>query len=163
MCARVVEDNKARVSLCRVEDLAGVQEVLKVSPEAAAWPAAATAEMFERYPVYFLVSFQGDEMTGFVSGRRVANEAEILNLAVSPKARRQGVGRSLVQALLEVFAHEGATQIFLEVRESNASAITFYQGLGFRQVGRRVGYYREPDEAALVLTLALNASSAGTR
>jgi [ribosomal protein S18]-alanine N-acetyltransferase len=133
-------------------DYAGRQ---KATPQAAAWSTASLAETFERYPSYFLVSWQAEELSGFISGRRVADEGEILNLAVKQHQRRHGVGKALVQSLLEIFARESVLQVFLEVRESNAHAIAFYQSLGFHQAGRREGYYRDPVESALVFSLGI--------
>lgn len=145
-----------RVEECGREDLPEVEAILQLSPGAAAWPAGSLADTLEHHPVHFLVGRQGKDIAGFITGRRVRDEGEILNLGVKPWFRRQGVGKALVQALLEVFAPEGVVQVFLEVRESNAAAIKFYRGLGFRQIGKRERYYRDPVEAALVLRLKIS-------
>jgi ribosomal-protein-alanine N-acetyltransferase len=97
-----------------------------------------------------LMSKRAGRPTGFVLGRLVADEAEVLNLAVCEECRRQGEGRALVEELLRRFAESGVSRVFLEVRESNLGAIDFYERMGFRQSGRREDYYREPQEAALV-------------
>ena len=76
---------------------------------------------------------------------------ESLAEAASRANRRAGVATSLVTALMRIYSQRGVRKIFLEVRESNEGAIAFYEGLGFRQVGRRPDYYREPGEAALIL------------
>jgi ribosomal-protein-alanine N-acetyltransferase len=96
------------------------------------------------------VSEREGEVTGFIVGRRVMDEGEILNLAVGLPNRRMGDGHALVSELLKEFERFRVTKVFLEVREFNAGAIRFYSSLGFIQVGRRDGYYREPTEAALV-------------
>ncbi len=98
-----------------------------------------------------LVSEWGEEITGCVFGTRVEDEAEILNLAVKAAFRRRGEGSELVRRLMSEWEQRGAKRIFLEVRESNAGAIQFYAGLGFRQAGRRKKYYSGPEEDALVL------------
>lgn len=160
MCAESPRPSKGlRVTACRNEDLVKVQAILQSAPEAAAWSPTGLAVTFEHYPSYFLLSRQGEQIAGVISGRRVADEGEILNLAVDPKCRRQGVGRTLVEALLEVFLHEHVREIFLEVRESNASAIAFYESLGFLKVGRRPVYYQSPPEAALLLKRSINSQS----
>ena len=157
MCPEPKQEGKLiRVEECRKGDLPKVEAILQLSPEALAWPASSLADTFEHHPAHFLVGRQGKDIAGFISGRRVRDEAEILNLAVKPPSRRQGVGKALVQALLEVFSAEGVVQVFLEVRESNAAAITIYRGLGFRQIGKRERYYRDPVEAALVLRLNMS-------
>ena len=154
MCAESQRPvSQPAVTACRNENLGEVGEILKASPEAAAWSGTALASTFERDSSHFLIGWQREEIAGFIAGRRVADEGEILNLAVKPSYRRYGVGKALVKALMELFAREAVLQVFLEVRESNTAAVAFYQSLGFRQVGRRALYYREPDEAALVLAL----------
>jgi ribosomal-protein-alanine N-acetyltransferase len=89
----------------------------------------------------------------------VLDEAEILNFAVRPAARRQGEGRALVRQALQKFAQQQVSRVFLEVRESNTVAIAFYRGLGFESVGVRKDYYRDPLEAATVMDLWLGKST----
>ncbi len=149
------------VSACHKEDLGKIHELLRAAPEAAAWSSAALADSLEHYPSYFLVGWQGEELSGFISGRKVVDEGEIMNLAVRPHSRRQGVGKALVKSLLKLFAREAVHKVFLEVRESNGQAIAFYQELGFRQAGRREGYYRDPVEGALILSVRIG-SQLGT-
>ena len=88
---------------------------------------------------------------GFVCGRSVASEAEILKLAVIETHRRQGVGRRLVQQFLFRVGENGCQSVYLDVRESNAAAIHLYDSCGFRAVRRRKGYYRDPQEDALLM------------
>ena len=80
---------------------------------------------------------------------------EILNLAVDPAKRRLGAGRALAQAALAEGAARGAARAFLEVRESNAAALAFYARLGFSVAGRRPDYYRDPQEAAILMARGL--------
>ena len=145
-----------RVTACRTEDLSRVEALLQDAPEAAAWSASGLAATLEHYPDCFLLAWQYEEMAGFIAGRRVADEGEILNLAVEPQCRRRGVGKALVEALLEVLSLQSVVEVFLEVRESNAAASSFYESLGFRPSGKRPGYYRNPAEAALLLRLRLS-------
>jgi ribosomal-protein-alanine N-acetyltransferase len=88
---------------------------------------------------------------GFLIGRCVVDEAEILNLAVAQGNRRRGEGTALLKAALEEFCTRGVSRVFLEVRDSNAAAVAFYEKHGFSKVGRREGYYREPFESAIVM------------
>jgi ribosomal-protein-alanine N-acetyltransferase len=102
------------------------------------------------------------EDAGFILIRVVADEAEILTLAVSPAARRQGLGRRLVAAASEAAAAEGAESLFLEVAADNAAAIALYDGAGFESAGRRASYYARAGGAeidALVLKKALSATA----
>ena len=74
-----------------------------------------------------------------------------MNLAVRPEARRQGLGRRLMEALWARLMELGDESLTLEVRASNTPAIALYEGLGFVQVGRRPRYYEKPREDALIL------------
>ncbi len=87
---------------------------------------------------------------GFVVTRAVAaGEYEILNIAVRPEFRRRGVARALIDAV----GAESSGVLYLEVRESNESARLFYRAAGFAEVGRRPKYYRNPEEAAIVMRI----------
>lgn len=147
------------VRRCEPGHLSEIQEILQCAPEAAAWSEAALTETLERQPAHFLAAWQGEKIAGFVLGRKMAEEGEILNLAVKTEYRRRGVARTLVQTLLDVFAAEGVGKAFLEVRESNAAAIALYKHLGFRPAGRRPGYYHRPEEAALLLEAKIDVGS----
>jgi [ribosomal protein S18]-alanine N-acetyltransferase len=81
----------------------------------------------------------------------VLDEAHVHNLAVRPDLRRRGLARWLLLRTLALVVRQGVTAAFLEVRRSNRAALELYGGLGFRQVGIRRGYYRQPAEDALVL------------
>ncbi|PTX57133.1 ribosomal-protein-alanine N-acetyltransferase [Litoreibacter ponti] len=82
---------------------------------------------------------------GFLLGRVVADEAELLTLAVAPEVRRGGQGRALVDQFLDEAAQRGAVTSFLEVSAENAPARALYRAAGFEEVGLRAGYYLAPD------------------
>jgi ribosomal-protein-alanine N-acetyltransferase len=81
----------------------------------------------------------------------VLDQADMMNIAVHPDYRRQGIGRDLVLALSDALKEKGIRGLMLEVRASNAPAIALYEQLGFIQVGLRPNYYRNPKENALIL------------
>ncbi len=87
----------------------------------------------------------GHSPDGFVISRKAADEAEILSIVVAPSRRRDGLGRALLAAHLARLAGEGVLQVFLEVEEGNQPAERLYRHFGFREVGRRKGYYPKPD------------------
>jgi ribosomal-protein-alanine N-acetyltransferase len=96
---------------------------------------------------------------GFILGRALAGEAEILTLAVAPTHRRRGLGRALLEAAMGVCGTLGAETMFLEVAADNAAAIALYEAAGFAPAGRRKAYYARPGRAAvdaLVLRRELN-------
>jgi ribosomal-protein-alanine N-acetyltransferase len=142
----------AAIRVCRLEDTEGVTRILGESAEAAEWSAGSLQEALSWAGVVVLVSEgEGSVVTGFIIGRQVGDEAEILNLAVTPARRRKGEGGALLGAVMEEFAKRQISRVFLEVRESNQTAIAFYSKHGFTKTGRRPGYYRAPDEAAMVM------------
>ena len=104
---------------------------------------------------HFLVAKSGATVVGYVVAREIGDAAEVLNVAVAPARRRQGIARALVQHVLDELRGAGCRMAFLEVRPSNDAARAVYAALGFRPVGRRPGYYRAPHEDALVLGLTL--------
>jgi ribosomal-protein-alanine N-acetyltransferase len=102
-----------------------------------------------------VAAVRNTEVLGYLIARVIADEAEILNLAVTPDARRRGIGSALLQAGLDHCTRHRVTAVFLEVRESNQQARALYGAHGFRAVGQRAGYYRNPPEDAMVLRLTL--------
>ena len=79
----------------------------------------------------------------------------MLNLAVLPEARRQGVGSQLLHSALLQASARGAQRIFLEVRDSNQPALLLYQRWGFLRAGSRPGYYTHPPADGLLLVRSL--------
>lgn len=159
MRSKSAGEPNVHVRPCGEGDLLRVQAILELSPEASAWGLASIQEIFDAHLKYFLIGERDREVVGFICGRRMLDEAEILNLAVDPHSRRLGVGHCLLQALLQTYKRENVLKVFLEVRQSNRAAIEFYSTSGFRITGQRTNYYRNPDEAALILTLPLQGSS----
>ena len=123
---------------------------------AAPWDASAFEALLGQAAVVAI-----DRPDGFILLRTVADEAEILTLAVRPEARRQGVGRRLVDEGRQFAATQGVTRLFLEVAEDNAAALALYAGAGFVEAGRRRDYYARLDGVrADALILALNLAAA---
>ena len=79
------------------------------------------------------------------------DEGQITNIAVHPAYRRQGLGKAVTEALVQLARVRELEQIALEVRASNEAAIALYTALGFESVGRRKNFYRHPQEDALVM------------
>ena len=97
----------------------------------------------------------GPPMLGYVVVWIIRGEAHILNLAVHPDARRQGVASTLLNSAIEAARAQSADILYLEVRRSNDGAQKLYDGFGFRQVGVRPRYYEDNREDALVMLLDL--------
>ena len=95
----------------------------------------------------------GRTLHGFILSRLAANEAEILSVAVASARRGRGLARALLHLHLRRLAGLGASAVFLEVDEDNKPARRLYQRAGFREVGRRPGYYQHGNHAATALVL----------
>jgi ribosomal-protein-alanine N-acetyltransferase len=100
-------------------------------------PMAGVSLMLARDP-------ESGDITGFSLYRTVADEAELLLIAVIPSSHRRGVGRSLLDEFLDRARNEGVARVHLEVRDGN-SALSLYRDSGFSPVGRRRNYYHAPD------------------
>ena len=123
------------------------------------WPASAFASLPENDRVFFGVARVERRLMGYVVAWYVMDEGELANLAVAPGDRGQGIGRTLLDAMLADAASRGTAQVYLEVRDSNAAARQLYTSRGFEEVGRRKQYYRSPTEDALILRRSLKSKS----
>ena len=115
------------------------------------WSEKSVAGELDNPLALWLVAMEGDRLAGYVGSQTVMDETDMMNLAVAPQFRRQGVGEALVNALTASLKEMGSRCLTLEVRDSNEAARALYGKLGFREIGRRRGYYRDPREDALIL------------
>ena len=115
------------------------------------WSERSIASELTNPLSYWLVALDGDRVAGYIGSQSVMGESDMMNVAVSPNYRRQGIGEGLVNALSAALKERGNACLTLEVRASNEPAISLYKKLGFQQVGRRPNYYRNPKEDALIL------------
>jgi ribosomal-protein-alanine acetyltransferase len=140
----VDEQKRVAVRTASEADLAAITEIQTNAPEASQWDP-------RDYLTYDCrVAEMEGAVVGFVVARAVASsEWEVLNLAVAPDARRQGIGRRLLSDILAGRSGE----FFLEVRETNTAGRRFYERLGFKEVTKRLRYYANPEESAIVMKL----------
>jgi ribosomal-protein-alanine N-acetyltransferase len=115
------------------------------------WSERSIAGELDNPLARWLVAVEDGTVLGYVGSQTVLDEADVMNVAVSPDARRRGVARALMIALLDALRETGVKSLTLEVRASNDPAIALYDTLGFTQVGLRPRYYRHPVEDALIL------------
>ena len=99
----------------------------------------------------WLVALDGETVAGYVGSQTVMDESDMMNVAVHPDFRKQGIATALVLGLVEELRKKGSHCLTLEVRASNENAISVYRKLDFQEVGRRKSYYRNPREDALIL------------
>jgi [ribosomal protein S18]-alanine N-acetyltransferase len=131
-------------------DAGSVGEILASSPEAAAWSVKSLEQLNKRGELGWVIE-EKRKIAGFLVVRAVVAEAEVLNLCVAPEKRRAGLAEALLTEAIAELRRTRVDRLFLEVRESNTPAISFYEKHGFRKTGRRPGYYRNPDEAAVLM------------
>ncbi len=133
-----------RVRPATEADLGAIERIQAASPQASQWPAR------DYLAHHLTVAELHGAVVGFAATRTVApDEHELLNIAVDPKFRGQGVGWRLLDDSLEILY--GA--VHLEVRKSNTTAISFYQKAGFSCTGERRAYYQNPNESGIVMRL----------
>ena len=130
-------------SAADVPALLGIERAVFSDP----WSAAAFQALMGPAS---LVGVVDGEVAGYVFARALADEGEILNIAVRGDRRTQGIGRLLLDSSVDQLQRNGARTVYLEVRASNASGQAFYRRMGFEEIGRRRGYYDKPHEDALV-------------
>lgn len=96
------------------------------------------------------------EVLGYAVLWCVMDQGELANIAVRPELRGRGLGARLLEEVVAVSRRRGVTKLYLEVRDSNDGALRLYERFGFREVGRRTSYYKEPREDARVMALDLD-------
>lgn len=96
-----------------------------------------------------------NNLAGYSVLRLLGPEAEIENICVSPDMRRNGIGETLMQKMIQTALTEKASVIFLEVRAGNTPARALYQKLGFKELYVRKGYYKDPTDDAIIMQLTL--------
>ncbi len=117
----------------------------------APWSEKSLLAELENDLACYLVALEGDAVVGYIGSQSVLGESDMMNLAVAPEYRRQGLGQALVLVLLEELKAGGNHCLTLEVRASNGPAVALYEKLGFVRVGCRPHYYQAPREDALIL------------
>lgn len=130
-----------------VVDLESVMQVMEDSFDPSygeAWTAAQCAGLLPMPGVWLTLARDRDGVIGFSLARIMADEAELLLLAVRASAQRRGVGKLLLENFIRDTKVRGANRLHLEVREGN-HAVRLYEEYGFVLVGRRRNYYSGPD------------------
>ena len=115
------------------------------------WSENSVASELNNPLSYWLVAMEDDRVAGYVGSQTVVGETDMMNVAVHPDFRRQGIAESLILTLVEGLKSLDSHCLTLEVRASNGSAIALYEKLGFAQIGLRKNYYSNPKEDALIL------------
>ena len=136
-------------------DIESILTIQLACPEIAQWTSWDYERVAKGEMAGWVFEEDGEQL-GFLIGRRVVADMEILNFAVQAGARRKGIGDQLLQSALSWAASFSAEQVILEVRSANETALRFYERHKFHIAGRRRNYYSSPDDDALLLTLRLD-------
>ena len=115
------------------------------------WSEKSVASELTNPLSLWLVALDGDRVAGYVGSQSVLGESDMMNVAVHPDYRRQGVAEQLCLTLVDALKAKGNHCLTLEVRASNEPAKALYEKLGFTQIGLRKNYYRNPREDACIL------------
>lgn len=134
-----------------VEDLDGVMSV-EFDSFLTPWSRSAfEEELTQNRLARYIVAEEDGSIVGYAGTWLVINEAHVTNVAVSGQHRRHGIGRLLMEKLMELARDSGMDSMTLEVRVTNAAARHLYQQMGFVEAGIRKNYYSETKEDALIL------------
>ncbi len=136
------------LKLGAIEDVAEIEKACFAHP----WTAAQIEEYYNNPNAYFFTAIEEDRVVGYIGTYMVMDECFITNVAVLPDYRGHGIGRALVERATTNAMNNGASFITLEVRTSNSTAIKIYEENGFFREGVRPGFYRDPDEDAIIMT-----------
>ena len=135
-----------------IDDLSQVMEIENAT-FAVPWPEMGYFSFLMREDTLFLVAEEEGKILGYCGLLMVLDEGDITNVAVEKSRRGQGIGEALVRELAARAARRGIALLHLEVRQSNQAARGLYRKLGFLEDGLRKGYYEEPREDAVLMTL----------
>ncbi len=120
------------------------------------WSQASIGEELQRDDAVALVICRGFVVVGWGCCRHNNFAAELLKISVSSSLRRRGLGSMLLETFFDICRQRTVGEMFLEVRSLNHAARSFYLCHGFTEVGRRISYYRQPPDDALVLKKIMN-------
>ena len=130
-----------------VAQVAALEQVCFSDP----WSENSVRSELENPLSAWLIALEEETVVGYVGSQTVLDEADIMNVAVAPGYRRQGIARLLLERLEEALRTRKVHSLTLEVRASNEPAKALYASLGYVQVGWRPNYYFKPREDALIL------------
>ncbi|OOB91820.1 ribosomal protein S18-alanine N-acetyltransferase [Rathayibacter sp. VKM Ac-2630] len=145
-------------------DLDAIMAIEESEFTSDAWSSRMMAEETRSAHTRYLVAEEDGVVLGYAGllCPRGAHEADVQTIAVLASARRRGLGRRLLRALLDEAVRRGAREVFLEVRADNPGAQTLYRSEGFEEIGVRPAYYQPDGVDALVMRAAPSRASEET-
>ncbi|MCI2056840.1 MAG: ribosomal protein S18-alanine N-acetyltransferase [Oscillibacter sp.] len=140
------------MSADHLDEVADLERVCFATP----WSRKMLSEELENDCSAFLVALDDEgKVAGYAGIQVVLDEGYILNVAVRPECRRNGIAEKLLRVFLNFAKAHALSFLTLEVRASNQNAVLLYSKLGFRGAGRRRNYYEHPREDAIIMTREL--------
>lgn len=137
-----------KMTSSHIEEIANLEKECFSSP----WSADGLKSELDNNFARFYVAFSGEKIAGYIGSHNVLGEVYITNVAVFSEFRRKGIGKTLVEFLVDEMKKENADFVTLEVRKSNLNAISLYEKCGFEKVGERKNFYEKPIEDAILMT-----------
>lgn len=131
--------------------VAQVAELEKICFGSAAWSEKSIASELNNALSLWIVAVEDEKVLGYVGSQTVMGETDMMNVAVHPDYRKQGIATGLITELIGALKKRESHCLTLEVRASNEPAKNLYKMLGFEEIGIRKNYYRNPREDALIL------------
>ena len=125
---------------------------IELASFADAWSPGMFADELTAPRRAWIVAEHAGDIVGFGGVAALGDEAHVMNLAVRPDRRGQGIGRALLERLMRCALELGPELLTLEVRDSNREAIALYESVGMTPLGRRSGYYADSGEDALIMS-----------
>ena len=138
-----------RMSAADIPFAAEIERLCFVHP----WSEQSINEEMSKENSVFLMAFEDETPIGYVGLSTILDEGYMGNLGVVEEYRRKGIGKALMNELINECKAMDSAFVTLEVRASNTPAVKLYESLGFTEAGRRKNYYKEPLEDAILMTL----------
>ena len=138
-----------KANLCHLAEIVQIEQESFADP----WSERLIMRKIEDINTIFRVAVDGGQVLGYAVLQCVVPEAELEQIAVAQVARQKGIGRRLLEDIATEARGRSIETIHLEVRAGNEAAVALYRRLGFEAVGLRKGYYKNPTEDAILMTL----------
>lgn len=152
--SRALEETELRIEAFRPEDLDAIMEIENCS-FTVPWSRKSYEELWPLKSIDVWVAWRGSELVGYYLVQTVGMEQELHTFAVKPELRRRGIGRMLMDHMLDRARRRGIGHVYLQVRPSNLEAKALYKSFDFVGIGIRKNYYRDNFEDALVMHIDL--------
>ncbi|MBR3627561.1 MAG: ribosomal protein S18-alanine N-acetyltransferase [Elusimicrobia bacterium] len=134
---------------CTIENIDNIYEIDKTS-SSYNWKKNMFIDELKNKNSFFKVLYINDIIVGYIIYHIIIDEAEILNIVIDNKYKRQAFGKYLLEQALKTLSEKNIKTIFLEVGEKNIPAINLYLQFGFKEYNKRINYYKNKETAILM-------------